>query len=90
MLGLVFAALVGSMNVVPSFGDDDHGRGGRHDNGRYEKRGRGHDRDHDRNWRGRRPYYGYREPVYVPPPVYYAPPSPPGIDIFLPRVIIRP
>lgn len=90
-MGLVFAAMIGSINVVPSFGDNDHGRREGHDNGRYENRGRGHDRgrnDHDRRWRRDR-YYGYRERVYVPPPVYFAPPSPPGIDIFLPRIIIR-
>jgi hypothetical protein len=95
MMGLVLAAMVGSINVASSFGDDDHGRGGRHDsgnrgrghdNGRYEHRGRGY--DHDRYARGRRGYpsygYGYSGPVYVPPPVYYEPSPPPGLHIFLP------
>ena len=45
MMGLVLAAMVGSADVVPSFGEDDHDRGERHDNGRHEQRGRGHDRD---------------------------------------------
>jgi hypothetical protein len=53
---------------------------GKHDNGRYEHRGRGYDRD--RYVRGRS--------VYVSPPVIYAPPPPPGIDIFFPPIIIHP
>ena len=93
MIGLVLAAMIGSINVVPSFGDD-HDRGGRnergdrgrgHDRDRYEHRGRGYDRG------GRRVYrsYGYTERVYVAPPVYYEPPPPPGISIFLPGINIR-
>jgi len=31
IMGLIFAALVGSINVVPALGDD-HGRNGRYDN----------------------------------------------------------
>lgn len=96
MLGLVLAAMIGSMDVAPALCEDGHDRGERHDNGRYEKRGRGHDRDErgygrDRHWRGRREYrpYGYRERVYVPPPVIYEPPPPPGISIFLPPLHIR-
>lgn len=95
MMGLALAAMIGSIGVAPSFGDDDHGRGGKHDsgdrgrghdNGRYDHRGRGYDHD-----RGRRVYrsYGYSEPVYVAPPVYYEPPPPPGISIFLPPIHIR-
>jgi hypothetical protein len=92
MMGLALAAMIGSINVATSFGDDDYNRGGRHDDGRYEHRGRGYDdgryehrgRGHDRYVRGRSGYYGYRERVYVPPPVVYEPPSPPGISIFFP------
>jgi hypothetical protein len=76
MMGLVLAAMVGSVDVVPALGDD-HERNGKHDNSRYEHQRRGHDRDrHERD--------SYRERVYAPPPVIYAPPSPPGINIFLP------
>ena len=83
IMGLIFAALVGSINVVPALGDD-HGRDGRHDNRRYEHRGRGHDRDrYEHNRRYYRPY-GYGERVYAPPPVIYAPPPAPGISIFVP------
>ena len=92
MLGLVLAAMIGSADVAPSFGGDNHGRGGKQGGGRNEQRGRGHDRG--RNDHGRREYrsygYGYREGVYYPPPVIYAPPPAPGVSIFFPPVIIRP
>jgi hypothetical protein len=98
MLGLVLAAMTGSIDVAPSYGDDGHKRGDRyehggrgHDNGRYEKRGHGHDRDRYYYRNGRRHYRQtvYRETVYVAPPVVYAPPEPPGISIFFPPIIIR-
>jgi hypothetical protein len=48
---------------------------------------------HDREWYERhRPYYRRLPPppVYAPPPVVYAPPPPPpGIQIYLPPIIIR-
>jgi hypothetical protein len=89
MTGLALAIMIGSIEVMPAFGKDDHSREG-HDNGRYEHRGRGDDRD--RRAQGRRVYRpnGYGVGVYVPPPVIYAPPPPPGIGIFLPSIIIRP
>ena len=90
MMGLLIAAILGFMDVAKSFGDDNRDRGGKHDNGRYENKGRGHDRD--RNERGRRENrpYGYRERAYVAPPVIYAPPPPPGIGIFFPPIFFRP
>jgi hypothetical protein len=87
-MGLVLAVMIGSIDVAPALGKD-----GKHDNGRYEKRGRGNDRGHYVYERGRRVYrpYGYTERVYVPPRVIYAPPPPPpGISIFLPPFIFRP
>jgi hypothetical protein len=80
MVGLVLVAMIGSIDVAPALGKNDK-KMGKHDNGRYENRGRGYDQD-----RGRRDYrpYGYRERVYIPPPVIYAPPPPPGISIFFP------
>jgi hypothetical protein len=88
VMGLVVAALMGGTLVTPASAGDD--RGGRHDNRRYEHRGRGHDHDR-RYYRGRPVYrsYGYVEPVYVAPPVYYAPPPAPGVSIFLPTIHIR-
>ena len=85
-IGLVLAAMIGSIDVAPALGKND-----KHDNGRYEQRGRGHDRGHYVYERGRRvyrPYYGYQEPVYVAPPVIYAPPPAPGISIWFPPIVI--
>jgi hypothetical protein len=80
MMVLVLAAMIGSIDVAPALGKDDHKRMGKHDNGRYEY------------VHGRRVYrpYGYRERVYVPPRVIYAPPPPPGISIFFPPIFIHP
>lgn len=93
MMGLVLAAMIGSIDAAPALGKD---KWGKHDKGRYENRGRGNDRGHYVYERGRRVYrpygygYGYRERVYVEPPVIYAPPPPPGIGIFFPPILIHP
>ena len=94
MLVLVLAAMIGSMDVAPAVARDGHERMERHDRGRYEKRGRGHDRGRYVYEHGRRVYrpygyYGYRERVYVPPPVIYEPAPPPGFGIFLPPIYIH-
>ncbi len=81
MLGFILAAMIGSINVVPARGEDSHKSMERHDNGRSDHRGRGYDHDRYRH-DGRYDYY-------APPPVIYVPPPEPGIDIFLPPVIIR-
>ena len=81
MMGLVVAAMLGSINVAPALAKD-------HDNGRYEKRGHayGHNKPVYRPYG----YYGHSERVYYPPPrVVYAPPPPPGIGIFFPPLFIR-
>jgi hypothetical protein len=80
MMGLVLAAMIGSIDVAPAFGQGDHKRMGRHDSGRYEHRGRGYNQG--RYVQGRR--------VYVPPRVIYAPPPPPGIGIFFPPIFFPP
>lgn len=95
-MGLVLAAMIGSINVVPASARDDRGDRG------FENRGHGQERDHrgydnrrrghyDRDHRGRRVYrsYGYQERVYLPPPVVFEPPSPPGISVFFPPIIFR-
>ena len=70
--------MVGSLDVLPSLGDD-HKRVERHDNGSLEHRGHGYDHD-------RRDYHSYG---YAPPPVSYAPAPQQGISIFLPHINIR-
>jgi hypothetical protein len=79
MMGLVLVTMIGSIDVTPALGKDNHKRMGKHDNGRYEHRGRGYDRDR---------YVDDRR-VYVAPPVIYEPPPPPGIQIFFPPVYIH-
>jgi len=90
MMGLVLSAMIGSIDVAPALAKDDQKRMGKHDNGRYEHRGRGYDRN--RHVQGRRDHrpYGYRERVYVPPRVIYEPPPPPGFSIFFPPIFIHP
>ena len=88
MLGLVLVSMIGSIDVAPVLGKDNHKRMGKHDNGRYEQRGRGY--EHGRVYRPYG-YYGHRERVYYPPPpVVSEPPPPPGISIFFPPVYIHP
>jgi hypothetical protein len=89
MMGLVLAAMIGSIDVAPAFGKNDKNKG-KHDNGRYDHRDPGHDHGHYEYVQGRRVYrpYGYRERVYVPPPVIHAPPPQPGIGIFFPPIFI--
>lgn len=99
LLGLALTAMIGSLNVAPSYADNDRNRGRQqYDNRRYEHnrgpgdnryRQGGHGRWHDR--RGYRYYEdGYRHRIYAPPPVFYAPPPEPGIRIFFPPVYINP
>ena len=99
MVGLVLATMIGGLDASPALagheGDHGGGRGGDHggpgrghDNGRHEGRGRGYDRGHYRGGRGYRTY-GYVAPVYVAPPVFYAPVPEPGVSIFLPTIHIR-
>ena len=93
MAGLALATMLGAIDVVPSHSREFERRIERHDDDRFEQRGRGYDRGYDRgrHYRGRRYYQApvYRERVYVPPPVIYAPPPPPGLSIFLPPLIFR-
>jgi len=94
MMGLVLTAMIGSLDLTPAIAGDHDNRGGNRgyrdgrDDRRYEYRGHRHDRG---RYQGRRVYrsYGYVEPVYVAPPVYYAPEPAPGISIFLPTIHIR-
>jgi hypothetical protein len=89
ILGFVLVTMIGSIDVVPAIGRDDHERRDRDDR-RYEHNRRGHDRDRDRrdHDRDRRVYdhSNYRGRGYAPPPVVYLPPPPPGLGIFFPPI----
>ena len=78
IMGLVLVSMIGSIDVAPALGKDNHKSMGRHDNGRH----RGQRYDRDRYEDGRR--------VYVSPPVVYVEPPEPGIQIFFPPIFIRP
>ena len=88
MMLCVLTGVAGGIDATPAFSKDRD----KYDNGRYEQRGPGYDRGRHHNRGRRRVYtsYGYREQVYVSPPVVYAPPPPPGISFFLPPIVIRP
>lgn len=101
LFGLALTAIIGSMNVAPSYADNNRNRERQYDrqsdNRRYKDRASGHDRYrhgghgrwHDRD--GYRYYEdGYRHRIYAPPPVFYTPPPDPGIRIFFPPVYINP
>jgi len=94
MMGLALAAMIGSIGVAPAYAKNDHKSAGKHDNGRYDKRGHGYNRGRHVQARPvyrHYDYYGHRERVYYPPPpVVYAPPPPPGIRIFFPPILIHP
>jgi len=90
LLTLLLGAGLTSLAPGVACADNDNHRGRGH-----EQRGRNHgDGDRHRQWRGEdrgyvyRPYYPqpylYAQPVYVPPPVYYAPRQSPGISLFFP------
>ena len=78
MMGLVLAAMIGSVDMTPVFAKDNHKRIVKHDNGRH--RGQRYNRDR----------YVYDRRVYVPPPVIYVEPPQPGIQIFIPPIFIHP
>lgn len=97
LLGLALTVMIGSLNVAPSYADNDRNRGKKYDNRRHDHRAAGYDRNrhggHGR-WHDRRGYRyyedGYRHRIYAPPPVFYAPPPEPGIRIFFPPIYINP
>ena len=95
MVGLVFAGMIGSSGQALARGNDDDRRVEKHKKYRYEQRDRGHNRGHyEQRRRASRTYryYGhdtYRERVYPPPPVIFAPPPLPGIEIFFPPFIFH-
>ena len=90
LMTIIFASVIGGLSAGPALGDNNKRGGpkqqGRHDNRRFqEDRGRHYDRD-------RQVYRHYRyepEPIYAPPPVFYAPEPSPGISIFFPPIHIR-
>jgi hypothetical protein len=97
MIALVFASMVGAIATGPALARDDNRSNEHQDQGRRDehqdqgKRDEHQDQDRrrdesnfNRDGRGdRQPNY-YAQPVYAPPPVYYAPQPSPGISLFFP------
>lgn len=87
---LISAAFI-AINVDPATAREDNRHQDKRGNQRYEQNRQSNNRYHYE--RGRRVYhpYGYRERMYRPPPVLYAPapPPPPGIGIFFPPLFIH-
>jgi len=83
VMALVCASVMGATAMMPAHAKDNDGRKGRQDKG-WHKGERQGDRDRgEYRPEYQRPYY-YSQPVYAPPPVYYAPQPSPGISLFLP------
>jgi hypothetical protein len=79
VMALAVASVMGGMAITPALGASND----RHDKGWHK----GEQRQSDRDRREYRPQYQqpyYSRPVYVPPPVYYAPQQSPGISFFFP------
>ncbi len=94
IIGLILASMVGGVSALPAFGQD-HRRQPPPNRDRYDRRDRDRNdrRDRDRDDYYRRRVYRDRDQdrrVYAPPSVVIEPPPlPPGLHIFLPRIIIR-
>ncbi len=97
VMALTFASVVGAISLVPALGQDNNRRPGDQDDNRqqrqgYEERGWQQRQWQQRQWqdeRGWRVYQSHRypAPIYVPPPVVYAPYRLPGISLFFPFYI---
>jgi hypothetical protein len=87
-MAVALASAIGGLGVTPAFGDETDHRDNRDNRGRYAQ-DRGHNADrarHDYRGASHHPYQ-YAQPVYAPPPVYYAPQPSPGISLFFPITI---
>src|SRR5450759_2588700 len=80
VMALAVASVMGGMAITPALGAN---RQGHQDKGWHKGQSQG-----DRGRREYRPVYqhpySYSQPVYAPPPVYYAPQQSPGISFFFP------
>jgi hypothetical protein len=90
VLALAGAAVMGAMAMPSALAKDSDNRQGHQDQGLHKGQSKG---DRDRRDENRREPvyrpvyqhpYRYSEPVYAPPPVYYAPQQSPGISLFFP------
>jgi hypothetical protein len=87
VMAIALASAIGGLGMTPAFGAENSNRG-RDGNRDHATQNRGHNTDrgrHDNRPQNRSTYrYEYAQPVYVPPPIYYAPQPSPGISLFFP------
>jgi hypothetical protein len=90
LVALAFASIIGGLSVGTALGDDNDRRRAEQNRREYDRREQERDRRgngvwHDNGgWRDNRGGWHAYHPVYVPPPVVYAPSQSPGISIFFP------
>jgi hypothetical protein len=82
MIGLILGSAISVSTSSPAFADRDNGHGRFNQGGERHQEWRGGYGNNYGYGRGYRPIY--RQPVYVPPPVYFPPSQSPGINLFLP------
>ena len=83
LIALIFSTAISALSISPAFADrEGHGWGGGGRGDHQEWRGNGGG-GYGRRYQQLQPY-GYAQPVYVPPPVYYPRQQSPGISLFLP------
>jgi hypothetical protein len=88
---LIFASLISVFSISSALAErgEGHGRGNRGE-WHHHQEWRGNHEDYGRYQpRYQQPYFNYAQPVFVPPPVYYAPQQSPGINLFFPLNLHR-
>jgi hypothetical protein len=88
LMALAFASMIGGISVGTALADDNDRRQAQQSHREQDRREQDRRQEVDRGdhggWRDNRgAWHGY-QPVYVPPPVVYAPSPSPGISIFFP------
>jgi hypothetical protein len=90
LVTLAFASMIGGLSVGTALGDDNDRRQAQQNRREQDRREQERDRRDNRvwhdngGWRDNRGGWHAYHPVYVPPPVVYAPAPSPGISLFFP------
>ena len=84
LMAIIFASVIGGLSAGPALSDNDLGQRAKATRqARQSPLARAIARE------VYRPYRYAPEPIYAPPPVFYAPEPSPGINIFFPPIRIR-